>query len=227
LALESGNLPPALAAEAEAYLGRIKYEQRTTRGSLTLTAGMDYDSNRNQSPSSGQLLFLDIPLPANPRNGDAGYVFSVQGRLLHDLGSQEGHTLHAEANYYRSDKVEVDNLDLDAATVAAGGTYYAGNWSFTPTVRGGFYWLDGDDYLASWGGEIEAAYRWNPKVTSYGSVRVEDEDFRATQEYQSAPLRSGMRASGRAGTKWRFTPTQAVLVEALYMNKDGETDFES
>lgn len=227
LALEGGKLPSALAAEAQAYLNRIKYEQRTTRGSLTLTAGMDYDSNRNQAPSSGELLFIDIPLPANPRNGDAGYVFSVQGRLLHDLGSQEGHTLHAEANYYRSDKVEVDNLDLDAATVAAGGTYYAGNWSFTPTLRGGFYWLDGDDYLATWGGEIEAAYRWNPKVTSYGSVRVEDEDFRATPQYQSAPLRSGMRASGRAGTKWRFTPTQAVLVEALYMNKDGETDFES
>ena len=227
LALESGELPSALAAEAEAYLGRIKYEQRPTRGSLTVTAGIDYDSNRGQAPSSGQLLFLDLPLMSNPRDADTGYVFSAQGRIQHDLGSQEGHMLHAEANYYRSDKVEFDELDLDATTLAVGGTYYSGDWSFTPTLRGGFYWLGGEDYLATWGGEIEAAYRWNPKVTSYGSVRVEDEDFRATSNFLSAPLRSGMRVGARIGTKWRFTPTQAIQVEARYANKDGAVDFES
>ncbi|MCK5748818.1 MAG: DUF560 domain-containing protein, partial [Oricola sp.] len=127
----------------------------------------------------------------------------------------------------RSDKVEVDNLDLDAASAALGGTFYSGNWSFTPSVRGGFYWLGGDDYLSSWGGEFETAYRWNPKVTSHASVRVEDEDFRATPDFQAAPLRSGMRVGVRGGTKWRFAPTQALQVEGLYMKKDGAVDFES
>ncbi|WP_133162336.1 DUF2860 family protein [Hyphococcus luteus] len=239
LALESGLLPSALAAEAEAYLNRIKYEQRRTRGSLTVTAGVDYDSNRNQAPSSGMLQFaipndpvnptayLEAIVPANQRNGDAAYVFSAQGRLLHDLGSQEGHMLHADVGYYRSDKVEVDTLDLDAATVAAGGTFYSGKWSFTPTARGSFYWLGGDDYLSSWGGEVRTAYRWNPKITSYGAVRVEDEKFRATSNFGAAYLRSGKRIGLRGGTKWRFSPTQAVQVEGLYMIKDGEVAFES
>ncbi len=229
LALESGDLSSALAAEAAAYLNRIKYEQRRTRGSLTITAGMDYDSNRNQAPSSGRLLFLgrDDLVAANDRNGDAGYVFSAQGRLLHDLGSQEGHTLHAEAGYYRSDKIEVDRLDLDAATLALGGTFYAGKWSFTPTARGGFYWLGGEDYLSSWGGEAEAAYRWTPKVMSYASVRLEDEKFRSTPDFGAAPLRSGKRIGLRGGTKWRFSSTQALQVEGLYMVKDGEVAFES
>lgn len=231
LALESGDLPPPLRAEAETYLNRIKYEQRVTRGSLTLTTGIDWDRNRNQAPSSGQVLFtlpvgsppafLTTTLPAQERNGDAAFIFSAQGRLIHDLGSQEGHMLHAEVSYYHSDKHEVDRLDLDATTLALGGTWYAGDWSFTPRVRGGFYWLQGEDYLATIGGDLEVAYRWNPHVKSYVTLRGEDEDFRATTDFISAPLRSGRRLGARTGVQWRFSTTQTLSVEAMYMDKQG------
>ena len=227
LAIESGLLPATLRAEAESYLSRIKYEQRPTRGSLTITTGVDYDSNRNQSPSSGQVLFVDIPLPSAAKVYDAAFIFSAQGRLVHDLGSQEGHTIHAEATYYRSDKNEVDSLDLDATSLNLGGTFYAGNWSFTPRLRGGMYWLNGDDYLRTLGGELEVAYRWSPYFKSYVTFRGEDEDFRATPEYLSAPLRSGRRLSGRAGAAWRFSPTQTLSIEGIYADKKGAVGFES
>ncbi len=227
LALDSNELPATLRAEAETYLNRIKYEQRATRGSLTLTTGIEWDRNRNQAPSSGNILFLDIPLPAEQRNGDAAFIFSAQGRLVHDLGTQEGHTLHAEMSYYHSDKHEVDRLDLDATSIALGGTWFAGNWSFTPRFRGGFYWLQSEDYLATYGGELEVAYRWNPKWKSYVSFRGEDEDFRATTNFMSAPLRSGRRLSARAGTSWRLGATQTLSAEALYADKNGAVGFES
>jgi len=219
LALESGDLPPALSAEAQTYLNRIKYEQRPTRASLTLTTGVDYDSNRSQSPSSGQILFLDTPLPAGPKIDDFALIFSAQGRLLHDLGSQAGHTLHADASFYRSDKTEVDTLDLNAASVALGGTWYSGNWSVSPRVRGSMYWLGGEDYLQSLGGEVEIAYRWNPKVTSFAIVRGEDEDFRDTTDFGVASRRSGRRIIGRTGVAWRLSPTQTLTFEALYADK--------
>lgn len=227
LALEADNLPPTLRAEAETYLNRIKYEQKTTRGSLTLTTGIDWDRNRNQSPSSGNVLFLDIPLPAEERNGDAAFIFSAQGRLVHDLGTQEGHTLHADVTYYHSDKHEVDRLDLDATSVALGGTFYSGNWTFTPRLRGGFYWLEGEDYLATYGGELEVAYRWNPHVKSYVTLRGEDEDFRGTTNFASAPLRSGRRLGARTGVAWRFSTTQTFTVEAMFADKKGAVGFES
>ncbi|WP_425409026.1 hypothetical protein [Hyphococcus sp.] len=222
LALDSNNLPPPLRAEAETYLNRIKYEQRQTRGSLTLTTGLDWDRNRNQSPSSGMVQsFLGV-LPAEERNGDAAFIFSAQGRLIHDLGSQEGHTLHAEASYYHSDKHEVDRLDLDATTLALGGTWYAGDWSFTPRLRGGFYWLQGEDYQKTLGGDFEVAYRWNPHVKAYVTLRGEDENFRATTNFGSAPLRSGRRLGARSGLEWRFSTTQRLSVEAMYMDKQGD-----
>ncbi|GJL91839.1 surface lipoprotein assembly modifier [Hyphococcus sp.] len=227
LALDSGELPPALAAEAETYLGRIKYEQRLTRASLTLTTGVDYDNNRSQSPSSGQLLFLDTPLPAPGKIDDFAYIFSAQGRLLRDLGTQAGHTLHADASFYHSDKTKVDNLDLNAAALALGGTWYSGAWSISPRIRGGMYWLDGEDYLRSLGGEVEIAYRWNPKVTSYALVRGEDEDFRDTTNFGVASQRSGRRISARSGVAWRLSPTQTVTVEGLYSDKNAAVGYES
>ncbi|WP_375202851.1 hypothetical protein [Hyphococcus sp.] len=238
LALESGELPGPLAAEAETYLKRIRYEQRPTRGALTITTGVDYETNRNQSPSSGQVLFT-LPNPfvpgqfvttnlnANPKVDDFAFVLSAQGRLQHDLGTQEGSLLHADVGYYHSDKMEVDTLDLDAATLALGGTWFSGNWSVTPRARGGFYWLDGEDYLATYGGEVEVAYRWNPRFTTYGNVRGEHEDFRGTSNFAAADERTGRRMSGRLGAVWRLTTNQKLTVEGLYADKNGETDYES
>lgn len=236
LALESGQLPPALAAEATTYLERIRYEQRPTRGALTITTGVDYESNRNQAPSSGQVLFA-LPLGpttywqqqgnANPKVDDFAYIVSVQGRLQHDLGVQEGSLLHAEAGFYHSDKTEVDNLDLDAASLALGGTWYSGAWSVTPKLRGGFYWLDGEDYLATYGGEVEVAYRWSPRFMTYASARAEHEDFRDTTDFGVASNRTGRRISGRGGFVWRLASNRKVTVEGVYADKNGEEVFES
>ncbi|MEO1137710.1 MAG: hypothetical protein AAFW68_14095, partial [Pseudomonadota bacterium] len=194
LAIESGKLPATLEAEAQTYLERIKYQQKRTRGTLTLTTGIEWDRNRNQAPSSGQLLLFDIPIPANARNGDGAFVLNARGRLQHDLGSQEGHTLHLDGAFYHSDKFEVDSLDLDAVSVGAGGTWYAGGWSFTPRAIGSFYWLGGEDYLSAFGGELEVAYRWTPQFKTYVLGRGEDEDFRNVTEFQTAALRSPPRA---------------------------------
>ncbi|GEM_PF-1443905 len=221
-ALASGNLSSTVRAEAEAYLKRIKYQQRTTRGSLTLTAGVEWDQNRNQSPSSGQVLFLDIPLPAQPQVSDFAYVASAQGRISHDLGSQAGHLLHGEAAYYRSDKLEFDSLDLDVATTAIGGTWYLGRLSFTPRFRFGYYWLDGHDYLKTLGGDLDIVMRWRPEFKTYLNLRGDDEDFRNTPDYLSAAQRSGRRLSARAGALWHVSPTQSINVEGLYMDKQGQ-----
>lgn len=238
-ALESDMLSQTVRAEAEAYLARINREQRLTRGSLTVSVGVEYDRNRNQSPSSGQILF-SIPnasanptsffttvLDADPRNGDVAWIASVSGRLTRDLGSQDGHTLHAEAGYYRSDKVEVDNLDLDAINLALGGTWNWGRFSVTPRFRGSQIWLEGKDYLRAYGGELEILMRVRPDLRAYLVFRGEDEDFRATPNFQSAPLRTGRRLSARPGVAWNFSPTMALRAEGLIMDKKGQAGFES
>ncbi|MEO1251857.1 MAG: tetratricopeptide repeat protein [Pseudomonadota bacterium] len=226
-ALESSELAETVRAEAEVYLTRIKREQRATRGSLTITAGMEYDQNRNQAPSSGQLLFLNIPIDAEGRNGDAAYIVSAAGRIVHDLGSQNGHTLHGEAAYFRSDKVEVDNLDLDAGNVAIGGTWNFGRFSITPRARAALIYLDGEDYLRTLGGELEILMRVRPDLRTYLVFRGDDEDFRATPDFLSSPLRSGARLSLRPGVQWFYSPTTSLRVEGLAMDKNAVADFET
>ncbi len=226
-ALKNGDLSTTVRTEAEVYLKKIKRQLRTTHGSLIVTTGVEWDQNRNQAPSSGQILFVDIPLPAGARNGDLAYITSVQGNISHDLGFQDGHTLNGEAAYYRSNKIEVDSLDLDAVTAAFGGTWYSGRMSVTPRLRAGQFWLDDNDYLRTLGGEVEVIMRWRQDLNLHLVVRGEDEDFRVVPNFLAAALRSGRRISTRAGVTWRVSPTQSIRVEGLYMDKKGETGFES
>lgn len=226
-ALEAAELSPTVRAEAEVYLNRIKRLQRTTRGTLTLTAGVEWDDNRNQAPSSGTILFLDIPLQAEPKQSDYAWVVSVQGRVVHDLGVQAGHTVHGEASYYRSDKDKVDSLDIDAITLASGFTFNFGDLSISPRARGSFIWLAGEDYLATYGGELEVLYRFRPTLRGYVNFRGEHEDFRPVTNFLSASLRTGRRLSARPGVAWNIRPTMGLTVEGLWMDKKGETGFES
>lgn len=223
----SGDLEAEPRAQAESALARIRSEQKRTRGSLTVSVGAEWDDNRNQAPSSGEILFIGIPLPAQPQRGDVAFVVSAQGRLLHDLGYQAGHALVAEAGYHRSDKSEVDALDLDAATLSAGVAIELGPVTVTPRVRGAHYWLAGEDYLVALGGEMEILARLSPRVSAVLTARGEDEDFREVTDFPSAGLRSGRRLSLRPALRWRPHPSVSAAVEGLWMDKKGAVDFES
>lgn len=222
-----GELPATVRAEAEAYLSRIKRAQRRTRGSLTLTTGFEYDENRTQTPSSGQVLFMDIPLPAGPQEADFAWVNSVQGRLYHDLGKQNGAAIFGEVAYFRSDKAEVDRLDLDAVTAAVGATWNWGNLSVTPSARGAVFWLEESNYLQTIGGELELLWRMQPDFRTYIVFRGDDEDFDGVPSFMAADLRSGRRLSARAGFNWNMNPTMTMTVEGLAMDKQADAAFEA
>ena len=219
----NGELAPTVRAEAELYLERVKRLQRATRGTLTLTVGAEWDQNRNQAPSSGTLLFFDIPLTAEPRDADYAWITSVQGKITRDLGFQAGHTVYGEASYYRSDKNEVDSLDIDAVSLATGFTFNFGDFSVSPRARGSFIWLSGEDYLSTVGGEIELLYRISPVLRAYMSFRGEHEEFRAVSDYLTADERTGRRFSARPGAVWHLNPSMALTVEGLWMDKNGHT----
>lgn len=229
-----GDLPPNIRAEAEVYLSRIKQLQKRTRGSLTLAGGFEWDANRNQAPSSGQVLLrlptappIQFVLPADDEQADFAYIVSAQGRIRHDLGKQSGWSIFGEAGYFRSDKFEIDRLDLDAVTASIGTTWNWGNLSITPRLRGSFLWLNDADYLTTAGGELEVLYRWTPDFRTYVNLRGDDEEFRPVPSFLASGERSGSRYTGRAGAIWNLNQTMALTVEGLAMDKRAETPYES
>ena len=227
-----GELPPTVRAEAEVYLNRIKRLQRRTRGTLTLTTGFEYDDNRTQTPTDGLVQFrfpsgAEILLPAGPQESDFAWINSVQGRLYHDLGKQNGSAIFGEVGYFRSDKREVDRLDLDAVTASVGTTWNWGDVTITPSVQGALYWLEESNYLQSFGGELELMWRMRPDFRSYIAFRGDDEDFDGVPSFMAADLRSGRRLSARAGFNWNMNPTMTMTVEGLAMDKQAEASFEA
>ncbi|HXI86438.1 MAG TPA: hypothetical protein VNH64_03195 [Parvularculaceae bacterium] len=226
-----GELSAQARAEANRYLDKIKRLQKRTRGSITLTAGVEYDSNRNESPSSGNVLFrlfnTQFILPGEPRNGDAAYITSVQARMTHDLGMQNGATLFGEADYYRSDKIEVDKLDLDAVTVAGGVTWNWGDLTITPEAHAAYLYLEHDNYLKSFGGQLELLLHLRPDLRTYLVLRGDDEIYMPVPDFQADINRNGRRLTARAGVNWNINQEMQFTVEGLAEDKNAAKPFEA
>jgi len=225
-AIELG-LSPEMEEKARSYTDRIGDQLETTRFSLTLTIGVQYDDNMNQSPTDGTALFIDFPIDVDEENKDFALLGIVKGRVEHDFGNQDQSSVYAEATYFESDKIEVDRLDLRAAGLEFGATFNQGKWSLTPFATGNVAWLQNDEYLNSAGLGLRAVYRLSPTVKVSAEARGIYEDFMSVPASQSAPLRDGQRYRASGRVDWAYSPTMRVGGEVYVGQKNASVEFES
>lgn len=122
-ALERQELPPDLRRRLGELRRRVNARLRRTRLSGRLAAGYEYNENKNLSPSSGRVLFLDVPLNLDSpslRRGDANAVFLAGLGARHDLDTSAGHELLADVSYYRSEQDVIKTLNMQAYSVQSG-----------------------------------------------------------------------------------------------------------
>ena len=73
--LRGASLPAEVKDELARYLAAIAAREKRTHLDGRLSLGLQYDTNRNATPSSGQRLLFDIPFTvASPRD-DTSLVF--------------------------------------------------------------------------------------------------------------------------------------------------------
>lgn len=222
-----GDLDARTRAETEHFVRRLRKELRRTQVSATLTAGVDFDTNRTQAPESGTSLFLGFPISVEGADESLAQTRSARLEVTHDLGLQSGHALIGDIYLYRSDKFEEDRLDLDAAFVSAGARLDFGAFTVTPLARYGHYRLDHEEYLNTLGGEIEVSGLARPSLRLFVSARADDERFRRTPTYPAARFRTGDRYGLRAGAEWAMNPGRRLRFEAYGQDKQAAAGFEA
>lgn len=90
------TMPASLRRQIGRYLAQIKLRRKTTRYALTVSAGGQYDWNKNSAPSSNQLLVSDFFGTVDDddiRTQDHAYNGSFRLEFDHDLGFQARHRL--------------------------------------------------------------------------------------------------------------------------------------
>lgn len=226
-ALASGSLDPEQTQQAQHYAQRITQNLRSTQMSVLVSVGMDSDQNRNQAPASGTALFAGTPVVAPEAVDDTARMATLQFQLSHDLGTQAGHLLRAQANILHSDKQEFDALDLSVLALSGGAQFNLGAWSFSPMLRASEMRLESESYLQTVGAELGLDHQTQPTLRSYALLRWEDEQFSDLPSFQAAGIRSGARWTLRGGWDWALSQRQQAGLALTVMDKEGEVGFES
>lgn len=196
------QVPEKARAEAAAYLKEISRRESPTAISGSLSAGAEYDSNRNASPAAQKLLFLDTPLQitgSSRKRDDTAFVAMGNAELKHTMNSPARHELSASAAYYLADQRRVDNLDLRALSFKAGGAYKAGRAEFRPALVYDRVTLGGDKFLVNSGGLLRFEDRLNKLTDYWAEAKYVHQNYVAVPDIASNPERRGGLWSLSAG----------------------------
>jgi tetratricopeptide (TPR) repeat protein len=224
-ALDQG-LPGTALSQAQRYLELARTAQQTTTGEVVVTLGAAYDSNRNAAPDGGQQLFRDIRIAADDPNDDVAAIAVAQGSVRHDLGFQRKHALVANGTAYAQEQFDENRYDLEVVSGDGGVSLDLGQLTLVPGLRGSYFRLDGEDYIAAGGLQVDGVYRIRPDLRVTLDSFAQYEGFYDTAASPTAGERSGWRTHGRLGLGWN---TQSVGIEIGFSltRKEAEEAYEA
>lgn len=222
------DMPDSLRQEIQGYLDRIQFRKKRTRYSASLSFGMAWDSNRNAAPRSGEVLFLDIPIPVadNAREHSDKALLSIGSfRVRHDLGYQEGHEVFGGLTLFRSDQLHLNEQNLQSYVFDGGGTYKSDwvNVTLNPTYTK--LRLADQSYYDSYGGRFRLDKKVNDSFDVYSEYTGVYEKFRAITFSPSSVDRTGGRHDVRTGVTWTLLPNLQLNFEYAFTRKNARESY--
>jgi hypothetical protein len=196
--------------EAERYLAEVRRRQKRTQLSGRLSAGLEYDDNRNATPSTDKRLFGGAPIQltgANERRDDTSFVTLINVDARRDLGAQAGHELFASFNFYNSEQTLLKTLNLRAYSVQAGGVYKTRWGDLTPSGLFDHVSLHHRTFLRNHGGELRFDHKVNKRLGLWLDFRDVMQQYSRTEVVPTAGDRTGVQWDLTAGLDVVLTPT--------------------
>ncbi len=160
---------------------------------------MQWDSNRNAGPESGQILFLDTPfdLVQGKKQSDFSGVMLAALRAQHDLGYDAGHSLIGGLQVYGQKQVDLTDLDLMAIAGEAGGMYRTSWADIQPSLFATYLNLGGESYVSTIGTGVRANRRFSKQLDLYARFRFDYEFFEALEQQPHHRSADGCARAGR------------------------------
>lgn len=218
----------ALKTEAENYLKAIRQRERLTTVSGGLSAGAEYDSNRNASPDSEKRLFLDTPITltgSSRKQDDTAFIFLGNAELRRVAGAMKKNELFGGLAYYRADQDGVKAVNLQAFSYKLGDAYKAGRAVLTPSITYDRVLLDGESFLSNSGAGLRLDNKFN-KLTDYWlEAKYTYQDYLSIPTLASNPQRRGGLYAVSAGAGRVLTPVMKLSAEAGFTAKRAARDY--
>lgn len=222
------KMAAGLRSQIDYYLDQIKLRSKATRYAFMVSAGGQYDWNKNSAPSSGQLLVADLLGTVDDddlRTHDYAYNGAARLEFTHDLGYQARHRLTGAVSHYRSEQSERKELDLQVYGAEIGLVYDAAPFELLPQVYFQNLDLSNDRYAANIGAKIRGQYQYDRETQIYGVGQFERQKYFATLNVTTAPEKSGRKYTTGVGVNYALGPTMTISAETNHIVKHAQRNF--
>ena len=226
--LDPAQLPPDLADTVERYREQIARRERRTTGSLSLSAGALYQSNRNTAPRSGTLLFRDIRFQlvgAGLEDDDYAYRGIAELAVEHRIGSQEQHTLFGKLTLFNQEQEKLDRFDTRSIVGEFGALFRSQEWDLRVRAFGTLLDLSSEKFVRTLGGELSLERQLDASLRVAGIARLESFDYDGIPDSRRAYERTGLETTlgGEAG--WVLSPRHRSELGLFIRNRSAQRRF--
>ena len=229
----SKNPPPEVQKNIGSVMKKVDEELKPHRISGNLAMGVNYDTNGNSSPATGQVTIVNTSIPLDPtaREQEDFNLFTaatVNHTYRTDTGDRSK-TIRWKTDLvgYLAKQDKLDRLDLTMMSARTGPEV---TW-LNSGVRAGLYvgytmiGLDGNDYLRSPKGEFIVDVPMSGFTTATFATAVED------RKYINAPTVTIY--DERSGTAWQqsfalrhvLTDTWAIDGSVFFRHEDAKMTY--
>jgi len=222
----------AVLAEYQTLAAR---EEQEITGSLGITLGSHYDTNRNNFPLDGRFR-IDLPgvgdtiiIGQDDENADIGLYALIDGRVDFDTGQQRLSRVSIEAAGLVDNQIEEDDLDAISGLIGLGALYDADVVDLKPRLIYRRIGLGGEQYLSSGEARLRAERRigTDGRLKAFAEVSGGIEDFSGVDADPFASESDGPFFGAGIGVS--YVPVDDLRLSARYAFtlKDADESFES
>jgi len=224
------DLDPQLKTNIERYAAQIDQQSKSTRVSLLLSLGYQFDSNRagGNNVDKVRTVVGNFELSnAAPTEDDHSIQALARLSVEHDLPGQDRNMLFANATLYDGDQFDLDDFDTQSVGAQAGARFEIGELFVTPNVTYNHLWLGEESYLDIFQGEARYDWRVNDPVNLFAAAALADYDYHATDNYPDSNNQSGIDASAKIGLDWYIGADHRLTLAYTHRRFGAEVEFES
>lgn len=219
--LQGRPLPADRMAEVERYLKLIAERRQPLKQSVTVSAGVHYDDNRNAFPTNKEFDVLNVRVRGNGREeGDIGKLLIGTYEFRYDPGLQQTQEIFGDLSLYLDDQTEVDQLDTRAMLGQIGLRYKTSLATFVPSIFFNYIDLDQDKYLNDYGLRLRAERPVSTALLAFVEGEIGYEHFNNSDNIPFAGEQTGRYVAARVGGRYVLDPKTAL--DGWYRFRDKE-----